>query len=78
MTHVPDVPAAAERAVSPHDTRLVTHIPRDVSIRLRLLATLRSKPVSHVLSELLGRELPTSRELAEQLRRIGAGDDNRS
>ncbi|HEY5359789.1 MAG TPA: hypothetical protein VIJ82_19250 [Streptosporangiaceae bacterium] len=75
MTSVPKTPAAGERALGRHDTRLVTHIPHDVSIRLRLLAAVTGRPMSHVVAELLARELPTSAELASQMQEMGARDD---
>ena len=76
MTSVPNTPAAGERAPGPSDTRLVTHIPRDVSVRLRLLAAVTGRPMSHVVAELLARELPTSAELARQMQEMGARDDH--
>jgi hypothetical protein len=59
--------------------RLVANVPTDIGTRLRLLAALRRKPVGHVLTELLGRELPTSGQLAAQLQQmehVGARDDH--
>jgi hypothetical protein len=67
------------RMPSPYDTRLVANVPGDVATRLRLLAALRRRPVGHVLTELLGRELPTSGQLAAQLQQMsetGAGNDD--
>jgi hypothetical protein len=75
VTSVPDTPAIGERPPGPLDTRLVTHIPRDVSLRLRLLAAVTGRPMSHVVAELLARELPTSAELARQMQEMGARDD---
>ena len=69
MTSVPDAPPAAGR-----DQRLVTQLSPDVRIRLRLLATLRGKPVGRVLNELLDRELPTPEQLAEQMQQMGSRD----
>lgn len=62
--------------MAPCDTRLVTHIPRDVSIRLRLLAAVTGRPMSHVVAELLARELPTAAELVTQMQETGARDDH--
>ena len=76
MTSVPNTPAVGERALGPLDTRLVTHIPHDVSVRLRLLAAVTGRPMSHVVAELLARELPTSAELARQMQEMGARDDH--
>jgi len=80
MTAEPDaaVPASG-RAPSPYDMRLVANVPTEIGTRLRLLAALRRKPVGHVLTELLGRELPTSGQLAAQLQQMeqlgASGDD---
>jgi hypothetical protein len=71
-------PAPAARAPSPYDTRLVANVPGEVATRLRLLAALAGRPVGHVLTDLLGRELPTSGQLAAQLQQMsetGAGDE---
>ncbi len=79
MTAEPEAAASASgRAPSPYDMRLVANVPTDIGTRLRLLAALRRKPVGHVLTELLGRELPTSGQLAAQLQQmehVGARDD---
>jgi hypothetical protein len=74
-----DPVAARGRVPSPYDTRLVANVPSDIGTRLRLLAALRRQPVGRVLSELLGRELPTSGQLAVQLQQMsqtGAGNDH--
>ena len=70
---------AVARTPSPYDTRLVANVPGEVATRLRLLAALLGRPVGHVLTELLGRELPTSGQLAAQLQQTsetGAGNDS--
>jgi hypothetical protein len=58
-----------------YDARLATRTTADVSRRLRLLALLRGLPLSHLLTELLDKSLPTAETLAGQLRN-GHGDDN--
>lgn len=69
--------AVPARPPNPYDMRLVANIPSDVATRLRLLAALRRKPVGHVLTELLGRELPTSGQLAAQLQQMSGDGGSR-
>ena len=80
MTAQSEGPAAAARAMTRYDTRLIAVVPREISMRLRLLAAVRGRPISHVLTDLLTQALmdnpEVAAELAEQLRQIGAPDDN--
>ena len=57
-----------------YDTRLATRIPRAISDRLRLTAVLARRPLAHVLSDVLAVALPTSDELASQLREAGTDE----
>jgi hypothetical protein len=61
--------------VTPYDTRLATRIPGDLDRRLRLLAVLTRRPLTHVVADLLSKQLPTETELAIQLQQMGAGAD---
>ena len=61
---------AVARTPSPYDTRLAANVPGEVATRLRLLAALLGRPVGHVLTDLQGRELPTSGQLAAQLQQM--------
>lgn len=56
--------------------RLATWIPQPLDQRLRVLAALSGKPITHVLAELLARGLPTADELAAQLQRKGSTDEH--
>ena len=80
MTVHPEVPAPAARAATRYDTRLIAVVPREISRRLRLLAAVRGRPISHVLTDLLTQALmdnpEVAAELAEQLRQMGAPDDD--
>lgn len=51
----------------PYDVRLATRITGPVDRRLRMLALVRSQPLSHVLVSLLDQALPTADELASLL-----------
>lgn len=50
-----------------YDVRLATRITTGVDRRLRMLALVKSQPLSHVLVSLLDQVLPPADELASQL-----------
>jgi hypothetical protein len=50
-----------------YDVRLATRITTAVDRRLRMLALVRSEPLSHVLDRLLDQALPPAGELASLL-----------
>lgn len=50
-----------------YDVRLATRITTAVDRRLRMLALIRSQPLSHVLVSLLDQALPPADELASLL-----------
>lgn len=50
-----------------YDARLATCITAPVDRRLRMLALLKGKPLSHLLTDLLDDVLPPAEELAGQL-----------
>ena len=50
-----------------YDVRLATRISPAVDRRLRMLALVKSQPLSHVLDGLLDRTLPAAAELALML-----------
>jgi len=56
----------------PYDVRLATRITTAVDRRLRMLALIKSQPLSHVLVGLLDQVLPSADELASLL---GDGSD---
>lgn len=51
-----------------YDVPLATRITTTVDLRLRMLALVRSQPLSHVLVSLLDQALPPADELASLLR----------
>lgn len=57
-----------------YTARLGTRVTEDVSARLRFAAVLERLPLSHLLTGLLDRSLPSAEELAAQVARKGAGD----
>jgi len=58
-----------------YDVRLATRITTAVDRRLRMLALVKSQPLSHVLVGLLDQALPPADELASLL---GDGDQRRA
>lgn len=78
MTPVPEAQPADVRPAGTYTERVVLHVSADVRKRLRLFAALKDRPMSHLLDDLLRRQLPTSAELARQLDGTGASDDGQS
>ena len=68
MTAVQEVPAAARQE------RVSADLPGELAKRLRTWAALRGLPVSHVIAELVRRAVPTTDQLADQIRG-GARDE---
>ena len=56
-----------------YDVRLATRISPAVDRRLRMLALVKSQPLSHVLVALLDKALPPAEELASLLGAESAG-----
>jgi hypothetical protein len=58
-----------------YDYRLATRVTSAVALRLRQTALLRAMPLSHLLTEVLDKGLPSGMELAGQLHaQISEGD----
>ena len=55
-----------------YDTRLGTRITASVDARLRQLALVRRKRLSHVLDDVLDAALPTAQDLTAHLARLAA------
>jgi hypothetical protein len=55
-----------------YDTRLGTRITASVDARLRQLALVRHRRLSHVLDDVLDSALPTAEDLTAQLARLAA------
>lgn len=55
-----------------YDARLGTRITASVDARLRQLALVRRRRLSHVLDEVLDAALPTAEDLTAQLARLAA------
>ena len=53
-----------------YDARLGTRITANVDARLRQLALIRRRRLSHVLDDVPGAALPTAADLTAQLRRL--------
>lgn len=68
MTAVPKAPPG------PGQKRVAADLPADVARRLRTWAALRGKPVSHVIGELIVRDVPTDDELAALISQNGVGN----
>lgn len=57
-----------------YDTRLGTRITASVDARLRQLALVRRRRLSHVLDDVLDAALPAAEDLTAQLARLAAAD----
>lgn len=55
-----------------YDTRLATRITSSVDARLRQLALVRRKRLSHLLNDVLDAALPTAEDLTTQLARLAS------
>jgi hypothetical protein len=62
MTAVQEAPAAGRQE------RVSADLPGELAKRLRTWAALRGLPVSHVIAELVRRAVPTTDQLADQIR----------
>lgn len=75
MTSAPEALAGPEKPAAGQE-RVATDVPGDVHKRLRTWAALRGQHVSRVVRQLITEAVPSADELAEQMRQIGAPDDN--
>lgn len=55
-----------------YSVRLATRVTTSVDSRLRQLALLRRRRISHVLDDVLDSALPSAQELAEQVARLAS------
>lgn len=63
--------AHGERLAAACDVRLATRISQPVDHRLRMLALIERRPLSHVLTQLLDQVLPPADVLVERMREGG-------
>ena len=54
--------------------RLVTYLPSPIDRRLRMQAAIRRWPIARVLADVLDRGLPSTADLAAQIREDGTDD----
>ena len=57
-----------------YSARLATRVTASVDTRLRQLALLSRRRISHVLDEVLDSALPTAEDLTAQMRRLADGN----
>jgi hypothetical protein len=61
-----------------YNARLATRITTSVDARLRQLALLSRRRISHVLDEVLDSALPTAEDLSTQLARVAGSEQEMS
>jgi hypothetical protein len=64
----------ATEAPAPGRLRVAVELPADVFRRLRVWAALRGQPMAHVASDVVCREVPTDKQLAELVQQNGADE----